>query len=1842
MSILVLFLPLVLSTTNLFAIPPSVKSEKKVESNVTLTVYNNGSCAIDILHWVPTGDIYKTTIVPGGSWSVNAQSGEMWRAVNASPNWSSLLFDQHVTLGTSAIQTWSLTPQYCCTGAVAAGTITAKTDVVCASTTNFPDGFFNLSGQSGIVQRWEWSTDGRNWNVWGGAGSTTNPFGWIPTEATFYTRVVVQNGGCTAYSPAKTVRVLAQPIGGSLFPATQTISLTGNVNGVIPTQPVLSGHVGNIVRWEYQTPNSTTWNYWGATGITAPANCCFYIPGTWKMRAIISNGTCEVPSSESKVVVTTPSTLTINNNGACAVDILHWLSTGDVYKKTIAPGGTWSVNTQSGEMWRAVNASPNFSNLLFDQHVTVGTNASETWSVTPQYCCTGAAVGGIVTATADVVCVSTTNFPVGFFKVSGQSGTVQRWEYSYDGTNWNTWNGSTGLTNNPFGWMPNVGNFYTRVVVQNGGCIAYSPAKVIKAIAQPIGGTVSPASQTISLTGNVNGFTTYPVLSGHIGNIVRWEFQQPNSTTWNNWGGTTATAPSNCCFNKVGTWKVRAIVSNGTCEVPSSEAQIVVTGAPSQLTINNNGSCSIDIYHWLATGDVYQTTIAPGVSTIINTQGGEMWRAVNTTPNFGSLLFDQHITVGTNATQTWSLTPQYCCTPVGDPTVFGNNQWIAYAYSGYDVNLGNSLKYSGFYTETKLCYNTADRWSSTGAPSEASGYQGCPVGDKHTVVYKRKGFPCGMYKVELNLWDDDVQVYVNGANVFQAGCCGFTIANKNVWSGLLDANATIEVRTADAGGPASQALCVTKTGEAVVSGTVLPATQTITTAAAGIVPIQHTLSGNVGNVVRWEYQLPNSTVWNFWAGTTTTAPGNCCFNQVGTWKVRAIVKNGSCELPSNEAQVIVNPIVCNLAINITNKTCNNNGTPSNPNDDTYSFSLTVTGGTGSWSGSYNNSYLGVFQIPATPYGTAIQLGPFPAGSVTSTNTNPPITIPSVDISISVRDVQNATCTKSTVVTSTGTCSTAPLLGSIGDLAYCDNNNNSIFDNGDTPQSGVQVQLCNASNVVVAIATTDAQGKYLFPNLAAAIYIIKFPATITGGKTITTTNPITVNLAAGQNFVNADAGYYKAPALGSIGDFVFCDNNSNGTFDTGDTPLSNVTVTLCNADGNTITTTTTDNSGKYLFSALDAAVYIVKFPAKLPDGKTISTQSPIVVNLAAGQNNLNADAGYKPAPVLTGSIGDFVFCDNNNNGAFETGDTPLSNVTVTLCNSAGQSITTAVTNASGIYSFGNLAAATYIVKFPATLADGKNITTQSPITVNLAAGQNFVNADAGYYKAPASNDFCTNPTANVTTGAGTITISGITTSSAMIQIFNGSWVSVFNQTATTSSITVPNLPNGTYYVKVTVLGTGGSWPAKCEKMVIVTVSGGGNNTCADGTPKKTPGTACNDNNPNTTNDVIQADGCGCSGTPVAPNCNESRNNTITKSCVSGKPVLSGTALAGYEYMWISSTTTCAVSGGQPIAGATSQNYYLPTNVTQTTYFSRCARPIGCTEWGAIAESNCITVTPADCGTATGGCDALSVVGNSNGIISIAGMGSYTSQVIIFNSQWQPVFNQQYNTSTATIPLKNGGYIVKIQLYNTNGTWQFVCEKMFQNITVTGGVASLASGRLVLDLTAAAELHKVKLVWANNTGYKNDYFEVEKLNEKSNIFEKIALINSQNGDKMESYTAFDEQPTEGDNIYRINLVGTDGTTKVSNQSVVKFNNAYDFRIFPNPASDYIDVDLKQYEGKTVTLQVYNSFGKVISTQQVERASSLPVHLDLNPIAAGQYLIRVTSEGRKAAVKKFVIQN
>ena len=131
----------------------------------------------------------------------------------------------------------------------------------------------------------------------------------------------------------------------------------------------------------------------------------------------------------------------------------------------------------------------------------------------------------------------------------------------------------------------------------------------------------------------------------------------------------------------------------------------------------------------------------------------------------------------------------------GDTSVFGNNIWNVYAFNdGGASDNGHSWtdKYSGYYTDSSLSFNTESKWNRSGAPSDASNYNGCPVNDdNHSWSAKRKGFPCGTYQIDVPIHEDEAQLFVNGILVLDNGCCN---SRSNVWTGFLDNNSTIVFR----------------------------------------------------------------------------------------------------------------------------------------------------------------------------------------------------------------------------------------------------------------------------------------------------------------------------------------------------------------------------------------------------------------------------------------------------------------------------------------------------------------------------------------------------------------------------------------------------------------------------------------------------------------------------------------------------------------------------------------------------------------------------------------------------------------------------------------------------------------------------------------------------------------------------------------------------------------------------------------------------------------------------------------------------------------------------------------
>jgi alpha-tubulin suppressor-like RCC1 family protein len=171
-------------------------------------------------------------------------------------------------------------------------------------------------------------------------------------------------------------------------------------------------------------------------------------------------------------------------------------------------------------------------------------------------------------------------------------------------------------------------------------------------------------------------------------------------------------------------------------------------------------------------------------------------------------------------------------------------------------------------------------------------------------------------------------------------------------------------------------------------------------------------------------------------------------------------------------------------------------------------------------------------------------------------------------------------------------------------------------------------------------------------------------------------------------------------------------------------------------------------------------------------------------------------------------------------------------------------------------------------------------------------------------------------------------------------------------------------------------------------------------------------------------------------------------------------------------------------------------------------------------------------------------------------------------------------------------------------------------------------------------ARASEGRAKLQWITNTGFKTDYFEIERLNANGS-FEVLNRVNTEGGTDLKSYTFTDNDPLDGDNFYRINAIpNAKGTPQYSEVKKVSFSKNDGISIFPNPADDYINVDLRKYEGQTVALSFYNSVGLMVKKQTIEKASAAPQRVDMQGFGAGSYLVRVQSEGKREVTRLFNI--
>ncbi len=295
--------------------------------------------------------------------------------------------------------------------------------------------------------------------------------------------------------------------------------------------------------------------------------------------------------------------------------------------------------------------------------------------------------------------------------------------------------------------------------------------------------------------------------------------------------------------------------------------------------------------------------------------------------------------------------------------------------------------------------------------------------------------------------------------------------------------------------------------------------------------------------------------------------------------------------------------------------------------------------------------------------------------------------------------------------------------------------------------GAPNQPCtNANNggewQLAATTRTDANGAYLFSGLRDGYYNVKVVEnTLPGGFTtrraetnaladggitcppgtcdgqwntdaanMNTFNNI-VNGATGENITNVSFGYRNANGNGAITGYVWHDIDQDGVWDSGEQPISGVTVYLCadttdpcDAVG-AIATTTTDANGFYSFERTPGNYRV---GVLMPNGMSQSGD-PDAPNANCGGGCDNQSNGFTlvshevEGPRNFGyygglSIGDTIYADWNGDGTQDVGEEGISGVTVHLYRDsngngvldAGEPLlATDVTDANGVYQFDNL-------------------------------------------------------------------------------------------------------------------------------------------------------------------------------------------------------------------------------------------------------------------------------------------------------------------------------------------------------------------------------------------------------------------------------------------------------------------------------------------------------------------------------------------------------------------------
>jgi acetyltransferase-like isoleucine patch superfamily enzyme len=246
------------------------------------------------------------------------------------------------------------------------------------------------------------------------------------------------------------------------------------------------------------------------------------------------------------------------------------------------------------------------------------------------------------------------------------------------------------------------------------------------------------------------------------------------------------------------------------------------------------------------------------------------------------------------------------------------------------------------------------------------------------------------------------------------------------------------------------------------------------------------------------------------------------------------------------------------------------------------------------------------------------------------------------------------------------------------------------------------------------------------------------------------------------------------------------------------------------------------------------------------------------------------------------------------------------------------------------------------------------------------------------------------------------------------------------------------------------------------------------------------------------------------------------------------------------------------------------------------------------------------------------------------------------------QWQTADELAFDRNNCGVAHHLGGTIWDNPPIYTNATsvspntWSRARSgfNSFSPFVVRDRVALLPVDLLLFE-AKRKDRNDVQLTWVTNSEINCQGFDIERMLDNETDFVKIGWVDGQ-GTTINStyYEELDDNNFEGISYYRLKQMNLDGTYSYSEIKAVEGIQAESIiRIFPNPTSDILNIDLTS-EATYVQIKIYDSKGALVLDAQQEMNNNQLIQIHhLGRWADGVYLLRLTTDSNQVYIRKFV---